>query len=255
MEEENKYEQIEQYLAGGLSDSERSDFEQQLENDSALEQEVQLHEQVAQTLRGEQVHQLRSALKSVDQSWDMENPQTDKAQSRVLQLPFRKVIILAASLLALVFAYYTFSPNTSLSPTDLYADNFTPYKMVLNQRSTSESISDPATFSAAITAYDNKDFAQAATLFQTLQTAHPEIIAFSFYQAIANLSQKNTSIAIASLQKILATPDHLFVEQSRWYLGLAYLQAGDLDQAKLQLEQIEEGGYQYAAAQQVLRGL
>lgn len=253
MDDEKKYELVEQYLAGSLSDEARRHFEDQLKADPALQAEVELHEQVADTLRGEGVHQLRSTLQSVDQAWVLEKPGV--GEGRRLRLPLRKAIILAASLLALVFAYYTFSPRTSLSPQDVYADNFSPYKMVLNQRSTTDAISEPETFSAAIAAYENKDFPQAATLFQNLHATHPDIIALLFYQAIADLSQNKTRAALSSLEKVLATPDHLFVEQSRWYLGLAYLQAQDLMKAKKVLEQIEEGAYKYKEAQQILQSI
>ncbi len=76
MTDEQKYDLIERYLDQQLSASERSDFERKLENDPALREELELHQQLAETLGGTEVHQFRAELKAINQRWQV--PVTEK---------------------------------------------------------------------------------------------------------------------------------------------------------------------------------
>lgn len=249
MTSEEKYNLIDHYLAGALKGEELAAFEQQLTTDKSLRLEVELHRQAMDTLKGEKVHQLRAVLKTVDQDWQ----DSDSKQTKGLKvLTLRHLAAIAASIL-LLFICYQLITLQSTSIDTLFADNYQPYPMVLNQRSSAvDSIIGPP-LDQAIRAYQGQNFAEAAAAFKTLEEQQPENIAFRFYQALSELSSNNPDQAITILSELLESPDHLFAEQSRWYLALAYLQKGDREAATAQLQAILPGGYKYSEAQVLLR--
>lgn len=253
MTEEQKYDLIERYLAGDLAVAAKEKFEQQLQTDADLQATLALHRQVAESLKGEKVHQFRAALQAVDQDWQAPETQKDKPK-KVFSLS--RMISLAAAILLLVFAYQVWWSTPKVSSSDLFAANFQTYKMVLNQRSVEErdSLYAPMLQSAAA-AYEQRDFETAAKQFAQLQTARPDILAFQFYRAISALALKDNALAVSLLEKLQVQERHLFSEQSQWYLALAYLQKGETAKARKSLLGIKKGTYQYAAAQEILSRL
>jgi tetratricopeptide repeat protein len=243
-----KYNLIEKYLSGELSGSELEDFESQLKIDASLQEELDLHLQVAETLKGDQVHHFRTVLKKVDQDWQSPG---SKKNAKVFSLSIRRIAAFAAVAMVLIIAFQVFGPKTNLSNEALFADNFEPYKMILNQRS---GASDPLTDSmnAAVGAYERKEFETASRLFQGLEEKTPDNGAYRLYIANAELSLGNTEIAIKLLEQLVKDASPLFIEQSRWYLALAYLQKGDMDSTKKELQQIKSGAFNYKEAQKLL---
>lgn len=253
MDEDKKYEQIEAYLSGTMSAVELESFEKEVATNSALQEEVDLHRQVAETLKGEEVHQLRATIKTVNQNWKRPQVADHEKKAKVVRFPFRNILAIAATVLLLVVAYLFVVPELNYSEETLFADNFEPYKMVLNQRSSTPDMGETTKLlNQAVSAYEQKDFQTAAKLFQELQNQSPDAGAFLLYASISDLSLGNTDQAITNLEKIIAADAPLFVEQGRWYLALAYLQKGDLAKAKTQLQDISSGSFQYDAAQKIL---
>ena len=167
---------------------------------------------------------------------------------------FRRVASVAAAILLLFFAYQFFSKE-NISNEYLFADNFEPYQMVLNQRSGTDESANQIILNEAIKAYENKDFEKAVYSFQNLSNQEPSIIAYPFYKALAHMGAKNPAVAIPILTKIVDTPDHLFKEQSRWYLALANLQDGDRIAALKQFQMIQEGQFKFNEAKKILESI
>ena len=71
-----------------------------------------------------------------------------------------------------------------------------------------------------------------ATAFQQLSQNDPNDISYQFYLAVAQLGAKENDASITLFQKIIATENHPFKEQSQWYLALAFLQNNNIESAK-----------------------
>lgn len=257
MTTEEKYERIEQYLSGKLDGEALVDFEQQLKNDVDLQNELNLHREIEENLKGEKIHQLRDVLKSVDQQWQA--PQTESQPTKVQPINRLKYIrgigLMAASFLLLLFAYQTYFSAEQASKPNLFSANFEPYKMILSERSELDDSTNVVVLNRAITAYRNQGYASAATTFQSLQNQYPKIVAYHFYKGLSLLANEETTAAIEAFEQILKTPKHFFTEQSEWYLALAYLQKGEESIAKTQLQKIKKGAFQYKRAQAILKAL
>jgi len=249
MNSEEKYILIEKYLSEKLEGAALENFEAQLQADPALKEELDLHRQLRETLKGEKVHELRNVLNEVDENW--KSPVTTTDTAKVVNFNFRRVLSIAAAV-ALLFIGYHWFLNNNFSSQEIYASNFEPYVMVFDQRSANPS--EVSTLDQAIAQYHNKDFGTSADTFEKLLAEDRENMIYIFYVANARLANQETDKAIALFKKIIKANDLSFVEQSRWYLALAYLQKDDKEHAKLWLEKIQEGQFKYKEAEGIFSG-
>ena len=217
---EEKYTLIEKYLAEEMQGEELKEFEIQLQSDPELKEELNLHRQVAETLKGEKIHQLRNVLNDVEKNWEAP---TKKDSTKIVKFNFRKVLTIAAAVTLLIIGYQWFT-NINLSSEELYAANFETYPMLLNQRSVDENTANLESYNNAITFYSKGQNQEALVAFEELIQVQPDNITYQFYQANLLLSEKKSGEAIPIFQKILAGDHPLFEEQARWYLALAFLQ-------------------------------
>lgn len=251
MNPEEKYSLIEKYLAQEMQGEELKDFEAKLQTDGELKDELSLHRQVTATLKGEKVHELRGLLKEVDQSWE---DRSKKDSAKVVNFNFRRILTIAAAVALLVIGYQ-FLMTSNLSSQEIYASNFEPYPMLLNQRSIDETTDDQATYNNAISFYTKQQYSEALTAFEKLLANQPDNTTYQFYQANILLADNKADQAIPIFQKILDGDHPNFEEQTRWYLAMAYLQNEDLENAKTLLDDIQQGQYQAKEAAKILKQL
>ncbi len=255
MTNEDKYQKIESYLNQEGDEAAQKSFEDQLAQDESLRKEVELHREVQETIKGKELHDFRSALKTIDQNWDAENHQQEKKShqgggGKVVGL-YRWLAVAAAAIA--FFLVYTFLLPTNNQPTDLFAANFQPYPMLLNERS-GEAQEETAQLSAAIQAYAANDYAAAIPAFEGL-TAVTNSSAYQFYLALSYLGNQQAQQAIPLLETIHQDSNNTFSEQSSWYLALSFLQTNEQEKAKAILATIPPKAYQYEAAQKLLEQL
>lgn len=248
MSKEELYEAIERYQAGGMSETEKTDFEAQVQREPEWQQELALHAQLQAALSDSSTLQFIDTLKAVDARWA--NP---GAQKRVafMHWPFIRA---AAAIALLLLGYWYFQSRGPEKPEALFAANFQAYELVLNNRAAGETSANPL-LDTAMQAYLAKDYAAAASAFSLLAATAPGNHAWPFYQGMALLASGKPRDAIRLFESILNQSPILFQEQARWYLGLAYLAAREPDYAISTLSQIPPGAYQYEAAQQILKAL
>lgn len=229
MNDEATYQLIEQYLGGELSGSEKEAFEQRLKDDPDFALETSLHRQLHERLAGEKIHELRAVLKEVDNEWE------DTTRVRKL-FPARWMYVAAAVVLVLIASVLYFNRSRPAVPEELFAQNFEPYQMVLNQRSSRE---NEDLLNAAINAYERGDFEQAVEKFTALSSVDSLGMAPEFYTAISWLALQQADKAIAPLESIAGQNQSLLSEQARWYLAMAYLSGGNKNSARKVLAEIQ----------------
>jgi tetratricopeptide (TPR) repeat protein len=197
MDQEQKYELIEKYLEGSLTKAEQASFDQLNQEDPSFQQEVRLHRNLGTALKGEGVHDFRAALKDVDEQWKAPGKGT------VRSLPIRRILSLAATVLVLIAAaWWFFATKNTPSAEDLFAAQFEPYTMVLNQRSETTDTPQDLLQQQAINAYNQGQFADAVSRFEELQSVATDNQTYSFYMAVSELAQGNTSKAIPMLEQL-----------------------------------------------------
>ncbi|MCB0641787.1 MAG: hypothetical protein KDC44_09120, partial [Phaeodactylibacter sp.] len=197
MEKERQHELFEKYLAGSLETADQADFEV-LKKEPGFEEALRLHQQLEATLGNEKLHHFRTQLQAADQDWGQH-----KQPTKVRRLTTGWRIGIAASVLILLsLSIYRLGPFSSATLDALFALNFEPYQMVLNQRSETDA---PPLQLEAITAYQNAQYEQAAAAFEQLATSAPEQELYRFYAALSNLAADKPALARSTLEALSQT--------------------------------------------------
>ena len=235
---------IERYLEGALTVPERRAFEQRLAAEPALARALRLHRELADTLADPGAHALRDVLQQTDASWT-----APRAGGGLRVLVYRSLAAAAAVLVLLTAAWWLWP--TPDGPA-LYAAYYTPFELPVAERSTDTTA---PLLQRADAAYRAGAYEEAFQLLTQLTERAPENTLYRFYRAQAALRTPRTDAAITDFEYLLDLPDHLFVQQSRWYLALAYLKADRREAAREMLRTIEPGAYRYREARRLLRRL
>jgi len=204
------------------------------------------------TFGDEGAHQLRDTLKRVNAKWGALGAEESVAtpqEAKVRRLSIGRIMSIAATLLLLVVAgWWVLDAGSSSNPGDLYAEYASPYRVTMVSRDAS----DATLVQAAQSAYQDADYGTAYASFNKLSEQDPTATQFQFYAGVSALLDKNAAQAIPLFERLLAQEDHLFVEQSRWYLALAHLQKGDSASAKTYLSDIKTGAFKFEEAGELL---
>ena len=246
MDANAKHTLIERYLSGQLRGEELLGFEQMLLNDLEWRREVEFHRDLGAFLADKKAHELREVLKET----------IGTRKHGVRRSLTQRMLPLAATMAFLVVAaILLFRKDNVPNSGELFARNFEPYEMVLNARAYSDN-PDVTVLNSAINAYEGQKYLSAIRLFKKLETVDSLGVIPVFYQGICHLALKHPKRAIAALDKVKKSNNALFAQQTNWYLGLAYLQAGDRGKALDVFKSISRsGGYKTDAAKKILEAL
>lgn len=252
MEEEELARKFGEYLEGGMPAEEREAFARELAAEPAFVARLQ-EERLARhvvTVAGRE--ELKVQLADFEKEW-----QDQRREERVA--PARKpwywggMLGLALALLALLGWWVC--PRTPTEPEGIFAAHFTAYPPPFSTRGRAPELL--VDWAAATNAYTEEDYATAATLFTGLTADTTLAYLAHFYTGASLLAQQppRARDAINALESTL-TQDSDYLPAARWYLALAYLEAGDIAMARRLLEAIvAERAYQHEGAATILAQL
>ncbi|MEM1358541.1 MAG: hypothetical protein AAGF89_10090 [Bacteroidota bacterium] len=144
----------------------------------------------------------------------------------------------AAILLLLAAGYWWTTQTPAFNPEAVYAEAFSPYANELSGRSmgtpaTMDSMN--ATLSAALLAYDRRDYGTAADSFAVYLRLAPAA-APQLYYGISLLADEQPTAALNALRPLQSDPD--YGDPARWYAALAELRTGEIVAARNRLSAI-----------------
>lgn len=204
-------------------------------------------------LKGEKLHKFLDALNETNANWQLSSKEK---KSALISMNARIVLAIAASLAILIFTWQLFFvTGEEITGKQLFTQHFEPYPMVLSQRSEADTAGHASLVNLAVQQYSEGNYTLASDAFIQLMNREPEQISYRFYFAVSLLGANDASNAIDILKDLLENPDHLFVEQSRWYLALAYIAAKDETKAIKKLKEIKPGEFQYSESRQLISAL
>ena len=240
---------IEAYLRNEMNGKERKNFETKLAENADLRKEFDLHKEVHSTLGQPGEHAFRRVLDEIANDWQ-DRPSVDPKpaeQKRRLSIRIMSIAATAAILLGAIF--WLFKPTDG----DVFSRHFEPYAMVLTERAPEKMTSEGVLVAEAIKRYDSGNYSDAAASFETLAELNPGALSYLFYAGVSHLASGDTGSAIVIFKSLVEMPDHLLIEQSRWYLALAYMKSGNSELARSTLEEIGPDAYKYKEAQDILQ--
>jgi len=230
MDKQGKYERIESYLAGTLSDSERRAFESELSDDLSLAEEVALHQKAQLHLSDKKRLEMRELVQTVGKEYAANQP------SKARNVWFLRVAAAFLILLSVSSAYWLMNlDETNRSEQELFADYYVPYPARHLQRTDPNAPTDSVKI--ALDHYTNKEFVQASAQLEALLVKHNEPI-FHFYLGHCLLGMKQASMAIGHFESVVQEGNNYFVAQAEWYLALSLLANEQPDLAREALQRV-----------------
>lgn len=208
---EHVFEQIEAYLAGSMTEAQKSAFEQQMNSDSSLAEEVKLQQETHTLVNLTTTLSYKDKLKAFDKELT-----ADLVEEAPKVIPFWKnarVWLAAATILiavsALLFSQLRYGPNA-------YSQSFSVYQDVTGLRSNDTL----TTFRTAMSAYNRAQYDIAIRyLNQHLESKKEDSEAW-FYLGNSYLAQEEYKKGLQALKKV--DPSSKYHEAASWYQALAY---------------------------------
>jgi tetratricopeptide (TPR) repeat protein len=237
---------IERYLQDRMSPEERLAFENNINANPELKAEFALHRSMHTILGNPAERTYRTTLQQTSSQWHERNLVSKRREI----LPVRTILSIAAALLVIIMVFAWFDREDS---TDVFAQNFEPYTMILTERAIGDTARTAKLLSQAIAHYNSGRFENAANTFTQLRNAGMDEVTIQFYEAVSLLESGKHNEATQLLQDLIERPDHLLKEQSRWYLGLALWQNGSIEEARKVFQSIKPGKYHYEKAAKIVR--
>jgi tetratricopeptide (TPR) repeat protein len=210
---------IERYITNDMTFDEEASFEEKLQNDPDLKNQV---EDIKTMLLGIETQALKEKLKEFHD----EIPKTkilEKKTIKVSHLDLRKLLAAAAIIIALGSFWYFNKPSNER----LYSKYFTPDPGL----PTTMGSTDNYKFYDAMVNYKQADYKKAISKWEVLQLKSPENDTLNYFLGVANLAKGQTDLAITYLQNTTQKPESVFIEDAQYYLGLAYLKINKKEEA------------------------
>lgn len=222
----SKIELIDKYFSNSLSPKEQLKFNDLLQNDEKFKKEFAFQKDLQKVISKNQ----RNDLKKVVQNFE------DDKKPVISLLNISKKWLVAASILIIVGLGSVFvKSNFYPSPDKLYAENYEPYRNIVLPVERGE---DANTIEhSAFVAYENGNYHKAINLFNSVPNSNTVYILF--YKSMCYMSLNKTREAISLLKTIVDSNPEVnseknFKELANWYLALAYLNIGEIENAHKQ---------------------
>jgi len=242
---------IDRYLMGRMNGRERKRFQTQIQLDDQLAQEVEIQRLLVAQIKELGDVEMRKKLEKIkidltkEESLPLKNTQIDPKIIRWSSL------VVAASILFLVFGYLRYQTNSSTSSQELYSQNYAAYQLPFNTRSADFK---QALWTTAGSFYQQREYAKAIPLLESvLEKIKPLNAKAQLALGICQMEIAQFEKAIPIFEEIINNNGH-YTEHAIWYTAMAYLGLNDLVASKKLLNKIVENrdNYFYQQAQELL---
>jgi tetratricopeptide (TPR) repeat protein len=220
---------VEQFLSGEMGHADRENFENEVRSNQDLAGELKFSKSIDAILRSEDIIDFRKKL--IASRLDGKKVQHDVP---VIRMHVKKFWYAAASLilLAAIGSTLYFSVPRGNATDSLFNEYYSADNLVNVTRAGDANIVE------AVIKFQEKDFANASSLFNNILKNDNGNIACWFYYGISSIETENYAQAEKAFNKIISDDQNLYVEHAEWYLGLTYLKNNQISTAKTQFKKI-----------------
>ncbi|MEA2107550.1 MAG: tetratricopeptide repeat protein [Bacteroidota bacterium] len=136
----------------------------------------------------------------------------------------------------------------------MFAHYYQRYPSFLNARSAADVSDQEQLTREAFESFNHKEFKTAKKHFMELLQSDKNNHLAKFYLAVSCIELNDFSHAERYLEELTHTPNHIFWEQSHWYLSLVYLKQEKYDEAEQILRTIvNEQFINFSDAEEILK--
>jgi TolA-binding protein len=236
---------IERYIAGEMSDIEKTWFEKELDGNIKLTDELKLRQNTDEILKKQNHISLRNKLSAIDKA----------RQEKTTRIrPQRKVYYgIAATLGVLaIMGSVLFTGSRNLTSKEIIERYSTEYEPVSGQRSAGIEMNE--LFVQGLECFQNHDYKNAALYFSKVVENEPRDMYATLLNGISNFEESRFSDAKKSFGTVIDDNKNLYIDQAQWYLALCYLQTGENEKARYMLQVIiDENGSFASQSKKILR--
>lgn len=222
---QEELEQIENYIYGKLDGIELQHFETRLSTDALFKAKV---EDIKILISGIEAQALKEQLNYFHEDLHKNNIDHDLDKSKIYNINWKKLLVAAALLIAAGSIWFL----NENSNERLYAKHFNPDPGLPTTMGTSDNYE----FYEAMVNYKQGDYKTAITKWEALQKTTPNNDTLNYFIGVAHLANKNEKMAIPVLEAVSKNSEFAFINDTYYYLGLAYLKAENIDKAKANLQ-------------------
>lgn len=235
---QDEIQRIEAYLDQQMSEKDRALFERELQTDVELKALVNREQLLRHGLEYTDLSDLEAELKSLDHELNVRLDSQSKIRTFDRQVYLRwAAVLIPALIIAGVFFWQLQNRSNDLS--DFLNANFEPYenKAISVTRGGSNELTD---VQKVFLDYDKNDLRAAESGFRKLLDASPDNGQYQFYFGVTLLGQGKSDEARDVFQKYVDNNQSL-ANEAKWYLALACLDLGDLEDGLGLLEELSAG--------------
>ena len=209
---------IERYINGSMTSQELKDFNQLLELDNDFKLKV---EDVKTMLTANESQPLKEQLNEFNKGIP-KAIEKNSSERKVKFLNFSKIAAPIAVIIAIASIWFFSSPqNENLYSKYFRADPGLP---------TTTHSTDNFDFYEAMEKYNHGDYEIAIAKWRVLQEKKTDNDTLNYFLGVALLANKNVSDAIPFLERTVQSKDSFpLIINAHYYLGLAYLKAGNTE--------------------------
>lgn len=255
---EEQYELIEAYLAGDLSEADKTLLEREMQADSALQAEVNRQRDIRLGLRGLGIEKvLKQAQENYKTSLVTAAPEPVSTPVVRPLLNWRYWAAAASVAGVLGIGYYAYQQTATNAAEVAYADTFTPDSgdELLKEFPADASADARQLFLDAFTKYKAGKYDQVIDQVKTLPDDKKTVHYKKYFLGLSYLANQQPADAIPLLQQAQTSPSVKLRQKSEWFLALAYVKNQENDKALPILKRIstDKANPFTALAQRVLQ--
>lgn len=239
-------EEIALYVNGDMTGEEQQQFEQVLQRDRSLQEDVQEFRHVLTSLRTKIAPDAQDqAITRTFQSLNEEYFDLSEGKVR----PVRAYVgwASAAAVIAIILVVTLFHP---WKQNDLYREYANIEMVTVAERGNN----DAGQLQQAADAFNKREFSASRTLLESIYKTQQENAMIAFYYAISLIETGSPDKAIVILSE-LSDGDSIFKYDARYFIALTYLKTENREACKSWLQKIPADNNRYAQAQSLLSKL
>ncbi len=221
MNEDLLYDEIQNYLNNEMKETERAAFEQRLQTDSKLQEEVDLHRMADDTLELLVADNLRAELQQLGAE---EAKKPSKKEGRVVNFRRRLVSISAAASVLLLIGFFGANFQARQYNDGNLASSYYQNELLTSVRGAE----DQSLLEEGMRLVTAENYQEAVTYFEQIQDQ--DLVAEAQYaagHAYYNLEQYDN--ALSAFDNAISSNDPRFVKKAEWFSLLSGLAAGQED--------------------------
>lgn len=217
--EKDKERLIAAYFKGALTAGQQEQLERLLQHDAEFSEQFNFEKEVRDTV----IYNGRQKIKERFRILDEQNSKRSRKLTAWWYAAASIVVLIGA-------AWFFWGKQPETTPEKLYAQYMEPYPNMVTPNVRGGASAEQL-MSEALALYDQQAYAQAAILLKQAYDEHPNDPT-AFYLAICQLMLQKPEEAIRLLEA-RSWEDTAYFSPTvvNWYLGLAFLQQGDSDEA------------------------